>query len=112
MQIEGPLDFATFEKLEAVLQTVVREGHTRVGVDCKDLEYMNSRSAGLLVATAYNLRERGGDLKFINLSGRARTVFDLLGITTIVEIFEDEKEMCRAFAKPTQPPSEEAKASS
>ena len=109
VQIEGPLDFATFEKLEAVLQKVVREGHTRVGVDCKDLEYMNSRSAGLLVATAYSLREKGGDLKFVNLSGRARTVFDLLGITSIVDIFEDEKELCEAFKNSPPPPPEDSK---
>ncbi|MCZ6688218.1 MAG: STAS domain-containing protein [Planctomycetota bacterium] len=102
VQIEGPLDFATFEKLEAVLQKVVREGHTRVGVDCTDLEYMNSRSAGLLVATAYNLREKGGDLKFLHLSGRARTVFDLLGITSIVDIFEDEAALQASFEKPAE----------
>lgn len=101
LNIEGPLDFATFEKLEATLQKVVEEGHTRVGVDCSNLEYMNSRSAGLLVATAYNLREKGGDLKFLHLSGRARTVFDLLGITSIVEIFDDEKDLTEAFAAPS-----------
>ena len=109
VQIEGPLDFATFEKLEAVLERVVREGHVRVGVDCTELEYMNSRSAGLLVATAYNLREKGGDLKFLHLSGRARTVFDLLGITSIVEIFEDEKSLQESFEKPPAASTEEAK---
>ena len=98
LTIEGPLDFATFEKLEAAIQKVVEDGNTRVGVDCKNLEYMNSRSAGLLVATAYNLREKGGDLKFLRLSGRARTVFDLLGITSIVEIFDDESSLAQAFA--------------
>lgn len=108
VQIEGPLDFATFEKLEAVLQKVVREGHTRVGVDCSDLEYMNSRSAGLLVATAYNLREKGGDLKFLHLSGRARTVFDLLGITSIVDIFEDESKLTEAFQAPPADSPEKA----
>ena len=98
LTIEGPLDFATFEKLEAAIQKVVEDGNTRVGVDCKNLEYMNSRSAGLLVATAYNLREKGGDLKFLRLSGRARTVFDLLGITSIVEIFDDEESLTQAFS--------------
>ena len=97
LSIEGPLDFATFEKLEAAIQKVVEDGNTKVGVDCKNLEYMNSRSAGLLVATAYNLREKGGDLKFLRLSGRARTVFDLLGITSIVEIFDDEDSLAQAF---------------
>jgi anti-sigma B factor antagonist len=83
--------------LRETVETLLKEGRSRIVLNLARISYMDSAGIGELVACYKRSREKGGQLKLLNPSGK---VYDLLQLTKLEEIFEtfkDEGEAIQSF---------------
>jgi len=83
--------------LREAVDKILRGENKKIVLNLARVSYMDSAGIGELVACYKRTREKGGELKLLNPSGK---VFDLLQLTKLEEIFEtfrDEAEAVRSF---------------
>jgi len=72
-------------------------GNHHILLNLEKVSYMDSAGIGELVACYKRSKEKGGNVKLLNPSGK---VYDLLSLTKLEEVFEtfkDEKEALVSF---------------
>ena len=83
--------------LRETVESLLKEGRTKLVLNLSRISYMDSAGIGELVACYKRSRDKGGHLKLLNPSGK---VYDLLQLTKLEEIFEtyrDEGEAIQSF---------------
>ncbi len=75
--------------LRETVETLLKEGRSKIVLNLARISYMDSAGIGELVACYKRSREKGGQLKLLNPSGK---VYDLLQLTKLEEIFETFKD--------------------
>ena len=81
------------------IHDLVERGRTKVVVDLGGVNYIDSAGVGMIVGKLKTLRERGGDMKLLNLNPRAESLFGMLKLLIVFERFEDEAAAVRSFAR-------------
>ena len=83
--------------LRETVEGLLKEGRSKILLNLARVSYMDSAGIGELVACYKRSREKGGELKLLNPSGK---VYDLLQLTKLEEIFDtfrDEGEAIQSF---------------
>ena len=83
--VRGEIDMATAPKLRDLLNQLVDSGSTRILLECRGLDFLDSSGIGVLVA----VRERLGDDGELTLEAppaHVRKVLDLTGVSAHVAI--------------------------
>ena len=110
VRVQGYLDSSTFTQLQDHLEKIIGEGQSRIIVEFGDLNYISSAGLGVLLGMLQEVREKNGDLKLANMSPKIRNLFDMLGFSRLIRIYEDQESAKEAFlqdyAKSTQPGEE------
>jgi anti-sigma B factor antagonist len=83
--------------LRETLDTLVAQDVLKIIVNLSAVEHINSRSIGALIGTAKKLLAVDGVLKVYGLAEHIRHVFDLIGASTIVEIYDSEDDALSNF---------------
>ncbi|MCY4403457.1 MAG: STAS domain-containing protein [Candidatus Poribacteria bacterium] len=83
--------------LRKVLENLLTEKVSKVVVNFSEVSHINSTAVGTLVGIAKRLRQSGGDLKLCNLASTLTRTFNLIGASSVVEIYESEKSAIAAF---------------
>jgi anti-anti-sigma factor len=73
-------------------------GIVRVIVDLGGVTYIDSSGIGMMAAKLKHLRERGGDMRLLNLSARSQRLFGMMKLMIAFESFDDEATALRSFA--------------
>ena len=81
---------------------LIGAGRTKLLVNLGQVARLDSGSMGVLVAKYASLRRRGGDLKLVALSERARRVLTTTRLLNVFEVFESEDDALGSFAKTAQ----------
>ncbi len=97
LELKGYLDAHTAPKLEEAFQTLLKNQHFDIVVNCKDLSYISSAGLGVFMAYIEDVRKNKGDIKLSNMSSKVYNVFDLLGFPLLYEITKDEVEAIGKF---------------
>jgi anti-sigma B factor antagonist len=83
--VRGEVDMATAPQLRDLLFELVEAGETRISLDCRGLEFLDSSGIGVLIA----VRKRLGDDGSLTLEAppaHVRKVLELTGVTEHVTI--------------------------
>ncbi len=83
--------------LRETIEGLLKDGQKKILLNLARVPYMDSAGIGELVACYKRSREKGGELKLLNPSGK---VYDLLQLTKLEDIFEtfrDEDEALKSF---------------
>jgi anti-sigma B factor antagonist len=83
--VRGEIDMATAPQLRELLKGLIDAGSTRIVLDCRGLEFLDSSGIGVLVS----VRKRLGDDGVLMLEAppaRVRKVLDLTGVSEHVTI--------------------------
>lgn len=83
--------------LRKVLENLLQEKVNKVVVNFSEVSHINSTAVGTLVGVAKRLRQNGGDLKLCSLAANLTRTFNLIGASSVVEIYETEKSAIAAF---------------
>lgn len=82
----GSLDTYTFELLDEKLDSLFSQGCSRVLVDLSKVVRISSAGAGVLVASMKVAQQNGGSMAVVTCSKELLEVFDLLGLSSVLNI--------------------------
>ena len=97
MSISGQLDAFASRDLKAEFKNMTDAHHYRIALDLKKVNYVDSSGIGAIMAVAQQARKRKGDIKLFGMEADIRKVFDLIGASKVLEIFETEQEALNSF---------------
>ena len=80
------------------IHDLIDRGYAKIVLDLGGVTYIDSSGVGMLVAKLKTLKEKGGDMKLLNLSRRAESLLGMLKLLILFETFQDEAAAVRSFA--------------
>jgi len=99
VRLGGSLDMYSFPRLETQLNALFQQGQYSIVLDCRDLDYIGSAGLGALIGFAKQAREKGGDLKLLNVPERIYKIIELLGFTKVLQVHSTEEAALASFTK-------------
>ncbi len=84
--ITGRFDAVTAPDYEKKVQELIVGGDIRIVVDFAGLDYISSAGLRGLLVTAKLLKAKGGQVRFANVAGTVKEVFDISGFGTIFQM--------------------------
>jgi anti-anti-sigma factor len=97
LTLSGELDFENTVWLRGELHSLLKEGRVKILLDMNNVDLISSYTVGVFVAFARDLRERGGDVKFVHLQRRVRDTFATTRIDHILDLFDSRETALPAF---------------
>lgn len=99
IEVKGELDALVAPKLKEKISKEIENGETKFIIDFKELLHINSLAMGILRGKLKSARALGGDIKLSNLNSHIKSIFEMIGLDEIFEIFESEEEALNSFKK-------------
>ena len=92
VMLNGKLDTNTTPTAETEINTLLDAGANKLLINFEQLSYISSSGLRLLLATAKKLKGSGGDLKVCSLNEMATEVFEVSGVSSILNVFASEQD--------------------
>lgn len=92
IQIFGELDANSAIDLDFVIKTAMAQRMTRITINCMNLNYISSAGLGVFISHLDEMRGYGGKFVFYKMTPAVYSIFEILGLHTIMEIVEDKYE--------------------
>lgn len=89
--IEGELDTFTAPQLKEELEAIELQEGTNVEIDLSKLNYMDSTGLGVFVGFYKRAKREQANVKLVGLSARLRRLFEITGLSDLMEIEKDKK---------------------
>jgi anti-sigma B factor antagonist len=83
--------------LRKTVRELLEEQHNRIVLNLGDVDYIDSSGIGELVSAYTAVKNRGGDLKLLNLTKKVRDLIQLTKLYTVFEVFTDEPNAVGSF---------------
>lgn len=92
----------TLGEASAALREEVRDqaghGFNRILLNLGEVTYIDSAGLGELTAAYTSIKNRGGQLKLLNLTKRVHDLMQITKLYTVFEVYDDEKKAVASFA--------------
>jgi anti-sigma B factor antagonist len=98
ISISGQLDAFASRDLRDELKATIDARNYRLILGFENVSYVDSSGIGAVVAAAQQVRKRKGDIKLFGMAADIHKVFDLIGASKVLEIFETEQEAMDSFS--------------
>src|SRR5262245_7040142 len=97
--VSKPLDLHghRLEDLGRTLSQLLERGSSRIVLDLEKVRFIDSAGLGELVAWKKRTLQNGGDVRLLRPREKVREMFELVNLTRLFEIFEDEAEAVASF---------------
>ena len=79
------------QSLRAAVKQAVDEGSQKFIFNLGDVSHIDSSGLGELITSYTTIRGRGGDVKLLNLTKRAKDLLQMTKLLTVFECFDDEQ---------------------
>jgi len=73
-------------------------GSRKILLNLADVTYIDSAGLGELTAAFMSVKNRGGELKLLNLTKRVRDVMQITKLYTVFDVHDDERKAIASFA--------------
>jgi anti-sigma B factor antagonist len=93
----GYIDTTTCQEMAKVIQDLMQRKKVQILVDLGRVTYISSAGWGVFVGEIKNVRERGGDLKFVQMVPEVFEVFEMLEFNKILNCYESVEEAIDEF---------------
>ena len=77
---------------------LISRGGVKIVVDLAGVTYIDSSGVGMMAAKLKTVRESGGDMRLLHLTGRSQRLLGMMKLMTAFETFEDEAAAVRSFS--------------
>lgn len=92
----------TLGEASAALRDEVRDqsghGFRKILLNLADVTYIDSAGLGELTAAYTSVKNRGGELKLLNLTKRVHDLMQITKLYTVFDVYDDEKKAIASFA--------------
>lgn len=89
--LEGDLDTKGALIMEDLLNQLLEQKMFRVLLDFEKVPFVSSAGVGILLGMVSSLRDEGGEVYFLNISPKVKSVFSLLNLDDFFRIVDSEK---------------------
>ena len=83
--------------LKARINELVARGRSKIILDLRNVDYIDSAGVGAVIAKYLSVRRSGGDLKLLNLTHRTNKVLSITRLLSVFDTFVDEQAAIRSF---------------
>ena len=97
LKVVGELDALVAPKLKERITKLVEGDSTKFIIDFEEVTHINSLAMGILRGKLKVVKEMGGDIKLIKLNEHIKTIFEMIALDEIFEIYETEDEAVANF---------------
>ena len=97
LTLVGRLDANSAPQLKALWHTYEERGINNVVLNLQQVDFIDSIGISTLVSGMKQLRARGGDLRLVALQPSARSIFELMMLDKVFEIFDTEEQALKGF---------------
>lgn len=80
------------------IHELIDRGVVKVVLDLAAVDYIDSAGIGMIVGKLKTVRERGGDMKLLNLNTRGIRVFGITKLVFVFESFDNEQQAIASFS--------------
>jgi anti-anti-sigma factor len=95
--IVGKLDTATSPAAQERLNTLLKEGKTKILINLEKLDYIASSGLRVLLTLAKDLEKEGGAFRICGLNKVVQEIFDISGFSSILKVWPSESEALASF---------------
>ena len=93
VNLSGRLDVAVSGQIEeALLEAIDKQSIKYMILNMEDVEYMSSSGFRVAIALLRRLRDDEGILKICSLKPAVKRIFDVIELTSLFEIYDNEEE--------------------
>ena len=85
--------------LRVLINDLLKNGHKKILLNLKDVNYIDSSGLGHLVSTFASVRKEGGDLKLLNLTNKVHDLLQITRLYTVFDISDDEAAAVKSFGQ-------------
>ena len=79
------------------IHELIDKSRVKIIVNLGEVDYIDSAGIGMIVGKLKTVRERGGDMKLLNLNMRGQRVFGITKLVFVFETFENEDAAVKSF---------------
>jgi anti-sigma B factor antagonist len=83
--------------LRKTLRDLLEDQRTRIVLNLGDVDYIDSSGIGELVSGYTSVKNRGGELKLLNLTKKVHDLLQITKLYTVFEVHSDEHAAIRSF---------------
>lgn len=95
--VSGFVDTTTCQELSKAIEDLIKQKKIQIIVDLSRVNYISSAGWGVFVGEIKNLRERGGDLKLVQMTPEVAEVFEMLEFNRVLNSYETLAEAINEF---------------
>lgn len=81
------------------IDDLLKRGQRKILIDLGGVTYIDSAGVGMLVFEWKAVHRQGGALKLLGLAGQGQRLLAMVKLITVFEVFEDEAQAIRSFAR-------------
>ena len=93
--LRGELNNRTSSQLDAAITPVLDTPTKALVLDMKDISFISSTGIGVIVKSRNMLKQKGSDLTMVNIQPQVKRVFDIMQLTPILKVCENQEELDR-----------------
>jgi len=97
VDLSGRLTLGEGVTLQNAIRDLALKGNRKILLNLADINYIDSSGIGTLVTSYTTIRNRGGELKLVNLSKRAHDLLHIAKLHTLFDIKDDEDAAVKSF---------------
>jgi anti-anti-sigma factor len=99
LELEGQIDGGPkSEKIQEIIKDQMKNGQKKFVLNMKDVKWLNSLGAGVLIAAYASAKREDASLKLSNVSDRVATVLKTCGlIPEVFDVFDTEEDALSSF---------------
>ena len=83
--------------LRDTVRDLLGKGNKKIVLNLQDVNYIDSSGIGELVSSFSSVRNRGGELKLLNLTKKVHDILIITKLYTVFDIHSDETTAVRSF---------------
>jgi anti-sigma B factor antagonist len=69
------------------IEKQVKQGITKLIIDCNDLSYISSAGLGMLMRVHTRMKKLGGDVKLARVQGTIAKMIHLVGMNKVIQLY-------------------------
>lgn len=97
LRVSGELDALVAPQLKDRLIKLMELDKKNFVLDFEGLSHINSLAMGIIRGRLKDIREKNGDIKLIRLNDHITTIFEMVGLDELFQIFNTEEEALNSF---------------
>lgn len=97
LKVIGELDALVAPKLKEKITKLVDGDTTKFIIDFEEVTHINSLAMGILRGKLKVVKDMDGDIKLIKLNEHIKSIFEMIGLDEIFEIYETEDDAVASF---------------